>query len=57
MKEALTDFETARPYFEQALTEDPSSLETIQALKTIAFVVDDQPSYLKYQDMESKLGR
>jgi tetratricopeptide (TPR) repeat protein len=57
VKEALTDFETARPYFEQALAKDPSSLETIQALKTIAFVVDDQPSYKKYQDMESKLGK
>jgi tetratricopeptide (TPR) repeat protein len=57
VKEAMSDFETARPYFERALVLDPSSVETIQALKTIAFVVDDQPSYLKYQDMESKLGK
>lgn len=55
-KGAMDDFETSRPYFEQALAEDPSSLETVQALKTIAFVMDDQPSYLKYKDMESKLG-
>ncbi|MFA4862757.1 MAG: tetratricopeptide repeat protein [Bacteroidales bacterium] len=54
---ALANFEKARPFFEQVLIEDPSSLETIQALKTIAFILDDQPSYLKYQDMESKLGR
>jgi hypothetical protein len=56
VKEALLDFETAKPYFEQALSEDPSSLETVQALKTIAFVVDDQAAYKKYQDMESKLS-
>lgn len=57
VKEAMSDFETAKPYFEQALSQDPSSMETIQALKTIAFVEDDQPSYQKYQDMESKLGK
>jgi tetratricopeptide (TPR) repeat protein len=56
-EEALADFEKARPFFEQALVADPSSLETIQALKTIAFVLDDQTSYKKYQDMESKQGK
>jgi tetratricopeptide (TPR) repeat protein len=56
LESALADFETARPYFEQALAQDPSSSETIEALKTIAFVIDDQPAYEKYQDMESKLG-
>jgi tetratricopeptide (TPR) repeat protein len=57
LEDALANFETARPYFEQALAEDPSSLETVQALKTIAFIVDDQASYLKYQELESKLGK
>jgi len=57
LEEALSNFEIARPFFEQALAVDPSSLETLQALKTIAFVVDDQPSYQKYQEMESKLGK
>jgi len=56
MEEAVTSFEKAKPYFEQALIEEPASLETIQALKTIAFVLDDQPAYLKYQGMESKMG-
>lgn len=57
VKEANTDFETARPYFEQALTVNPNSLETVQALKTIAFVLDDQPAYEKYQDLENKAGQ
>lgn len=57
VKEAMSDFETARPYFERALVQDPSSLETVQALKTIAFVMDDQPSYQKYQDMESQMKK
>ena len=57
MDEAIAGFERARPYFEQALAEDPASLETIQALKTIAFVLDDQEAYLKYQGMESKIGQ
>jgi len=57
MAEAISSFKTARPYFEQALTEDPASLEIIQALKTIAFVLDDKPAYEKYQEMESKLAR
>jgi len=56
-EEALADFEKARPFFERALTEDPSSLETVQALKTIAFVLDDQPSYKKYQEMENSLDK
>lgn len=57
VKDAMSDFETAKPYFEKALALDPSSVETIQALKTIAFVMDDQPSYKKYQEMESKPGQ
>ena len=54
---AISSFEKARPYFERALVQEPGSLETIQALKTIAFVLDDQPAYLKYQGMESRLGQ
>lgn len=54
---ANKNFRLASAYFEQTLAEDPESLETIQALKTIAFVLDDQESYLKYQEMESRLGK
>jgi tetratricopeptide (TPR) repeat protein len=50
-------FKQARPYFERALAADPGSAETIQALKTIAFVLDDQEDYLKYQQMEGAPGK
>jgi len=56
-EEANKNFRLASVYFEKTLAEDPESLETIQALKTIAFVLDDQESYLKYQEMESRLGK
>lgn len=52
-EEAMSNFKTGRGYFELALAEDPQSLEIIQALKTIAFILDDQPAYAKYKDMES----
>jgi tetratricopeptide (TPR) repeat protein len=52
--EAMGNFKTARGYFELALAEEPQSLEIIQALKTIAFVLDDKPAYEKYKDLESK---
>ena len=55
VEEANKDFRLAKPYFEQALAEDPGSLETIQALKTIAFVLDDKEEYGKYQELESGL--
>jgi tetratricopeptide (TPR) repeat protein len=54
--EATASFEKAKPYFEQALAADPSSLEAIRALKTIAYVLDDQDAYNKYKEMESKAG-
>jgi tetratricopeptide (TPR) repeat protein len=57
MQEAMGSFEKARPYFEQALAIDPERLECIQALKSIAYVMDDQAAYLKYQGMEQKLSR
>jgi Tfp pilus assembly protein PilF len=57
IKEADNYFRQARPYFEKALLLEPGSSETIQALKTIAFVLDDQDAYLKYQDMENKAGK
>jgi tetratricopeptide (TPR) repeat protein len=57
MEGAKSEFETARPYFEKALVKEPDSQEIIRALKTIAFVLDDQPAYLKYKDMENKPGK
>jgi len=54
--EAENSFKTARPYFERALAEDPKSLESIQALKTIAFVLDDLVAYEKYKKMESAIS-
>jgi hypothetical protein len=48
-------FREARPYFERALAIEPSSIETVQALKTITFVLDDQPGYQKYEQMEKNL--
>jgi tetratricopeptide (TPR) repeat protein len=56
-EEAMTDFETAQPFFEKALSKDPTSLDTIEALKTIAFVLDDQPAYKKYVEMEGAVGK
>jgi tetratricopeptide (TPR) repeat protein len=57
MKEAVLDFETAKPYFDKALVEEPDSKETLEALKAIAFILDDQESYQKYQEMEKKGGK
>lgn len=51
--EAMSNFNIAKGYFEQGLAEDPQSIEIIQALKTIAFILDDQPAYSKYKEMES----
>lgn len=56
-EEAIADFEQARPYFEKALEADPSSLESVLALKTIAFILDDKEAYDKYQEMENALGK
>ena len=56
-EEAINDFELARPYFEKALELDPKSLETILALKTIAYVLDDKEAYLMYQVMENELSQ
>lgn len=57
MEEAMEDFELAKPYFEKILELDPSSLDVILALKTIAYILDDQDSYLKYQVMENELSK
>lgn len=56
-EEAIQDFELARPYFEKVLELDPASLETILALKTIAYILDDKDAYLKYQVMENNLPK
>jgi Tfp pilus assembly protein PilF len=55
--EAMANFKTAGTFFEQALTIEPGSAEIIQALKTIAYILDDQPAYLKYKELESKLNK
>jgi Tfp pilus assembly protein PilF len=54
MAEGMDNFKTARIYFEQAYSKEPESLEVIQALKTIAFILEDVPSYNKYKDLENK---
>jgi tetratricopeptide (TPR) repeat protein len=54
---ADSNFVQAQPYFEKALEADPGSIEAIQALKTIAFVLDNQQAYEKYQQMESTLKK
>ena len=56
-KEAEADFLLARPYFERALATDPGSYETVQALKVIAFVLEDEEGYKKYQALESELNK
>jgi tetratricopeptide (TPR) repeat protein len=55
--EANNNFLTARPYFERSLAEAPGSPESIQALKTIAFILNDQAAYKKYQEMEKSAGK
>jgi tetratricopeptide (TPR) repeat protein len=55
--EADKNFRLSMSFFERALAEDPESLETIQALRTIAFILDDQDAYLKYQEMESRMDK
>jgi len=55
-EEGKKEFASARGYFERALQEEPTSQETIQALKTIAIALDDPDGYQKYKDMENKAG-
>ena len=50
--EGISDFESAKPYFEQVLEKDPGSYDAIMALKTIAYILDDQEAYKKYEEME-----
>lgn len=57
LDEATLSFETAKPYFEKVLEIDPNSLDAIQALKIIAFVLDDKEDYLKYQSLEKENAR
>ncbi len=52
---ATDNFKLSRDYFEMALAGDPGSLETVQALKTIAYILDDKEDYLRYQEMESRM--
>jgi TPR repeat protein len=55
--EANHDFTLAKEYFEKTLELDPGSIETINALKTIAFILDDQEGYHKYEEMENQAGK
>ena len=55
IQNAHEEFSRAGNYFERALKTDPESLEIVNALKTIAFVLDDKTKYLLYQEMERKL--
>ena len=55
--EAMNDFDLARPYFEKVIALDPNSLDAILALKTIAYILDEQDDYLKYQQMEEGLKK
>lgn len=57
MEEAITAFESAKPCFEKSLEKEPSSLPAIQALKTIAFILDDKSEYQKYQLLEKENSR
>jgi len=57
LEEATQYFDIAKPYFEKVLSIDPKSLDAVQALKIIAFVLDDKEDYLKYQALEKDLGR
>jgi tetratricopeptide (TPR) repeat protein len=55
--EAESQFTEAKVYFEHSLEVDPASVETVSALKTIAFLLDDQPSYNHYKAMEENLSK
>jgi hypothetical protein len=53
----MDSFKTAKPYFEQALAVEPESLEVIQALKTIAFILEDETDYQKYKELETRYSK
>jgi tetratricopeptide (TPR) repeat protein len=57
ISDAMESFRAARPYFEKALAIEPGSLETVVALKTIAFVMDDKKAYRYYEELESKMQK
>lgn len=50
--DATTYFLVAKRFFEKSLSVEPGSAETINALKTIAFVLDDKKAYKYYEEME-----
>ena len=50
--DATTYFISAQHFFEKSLSVEPGSAETINALKTIAFVLDDKKAYKFYEEME-----
>jgi len=54
---AMDEFKLSRDYFELAMAADPGSLETVQALKTIAYILDDKDDYLRYQELESRMKK
>jgi hypothetical protein len=55
--DAMDSFRTAKPYFERAFAVEPESLEIIQALKTIAFILEDEADYQKYKDLETRYSK
>jgi tetratricopeptide (TPR) repeat protein len=54
MEDAIASFELARPFFERVMTLEPGSLDSIRALKTIAFVTDDRTAYDYYDTLEKQ---
>lgn len=54
---ARENFLKSVPYFEKSLEINPALLESVTALKNIAFITDDNEKYLYYQELERSLEK
>lgn len=53
---AISSYKSARQYYEVALQLNPRSLESVRALKQLAYRFGDRNEELKYAEMEANLG-
>lgn len=55
-KKAITSYESAKKFYERALEINPRSLESVRALKEIAYRFGDREKYLYYEQLETTIG-
>ena len=53
---AVSSYQSAKKYYEAALQINPRSIESIRALKQLAYRFGDRDEELRYAKMEESLG-